>query len=98
MLNKASRSRSDVGRTSFDFGPARGRERNFPPTTPISEISDTSAAAHPNDHGGGESSCRCGGAPCFGAPVVGPLANGEAVAAPVFHTIGVHRNRRRSRQ
>ena len=36
MLNKASRSRSDVGRTAFDFGPASGRERSFPPTTRIS--------------------------------------------------------------
>jgi hypothetical protein len=35
MLNKASRNRSDVGRTVFDFGPASGRERSFPPTTRI---------------------------------------------------------------
>src|SRR5512143_3309755 len=35
MLNKASRSRSEVGRTAFDFGPASGRERSLPPTTRI---------------------------------------------------------------
>ena len=35
MLNSASRSRSEVGRTAFDFGPANGRERSLPPTTRI---------------------------------------------------------------
>jgi hypothetical protein len=35
MLNKDSRSRSAVGRSESDFGPAIGRERNLPPTTRI---------------------------------------------------------------
>ena len=53
---------------AFDFGPASGRERNLPPTTRISAVSDVWAAGRPSGRGGAESSCRCGRAPCCVAP------------------------------
>src|SRR5512132_3700685 len=53
MLNKASRSRSVVGRTASVFGLASGRERNLPPTTRIILTLAAKGVARPNGHGGG---------------------------------------------
>src|SRR5207342_1431482 len=100
MLNKASRSRSDVGRTAFDFGPASERERSFPPTTRISVVSDISAAARPSGHGGGEVSFHYpgGSALVFRVRTFGHRENDEARTAPVSLPTREHRNRRRRRR